>query len=56
MFWFFGPEACGILATWAGFEPALPATEGEILTTGPPGTFPQLHMFKGQILKISVDS
>ena len=30
MFWFFGPEACGI-------EPAPPALEGEVLTTGLPG-------------------
>ena len=37
MFWFFGPEACGILAPWPGIEPAPPALEGEVLTTGPPG-------------------
>ena len=28
---------CGILATRPWFEPALPALEGEVLTTGPPG-------------------
>ena len=33
-FWFFGPEACGILAPQPGTEPAL---EGEVLTTGHPG-------------------
>ena len=37
MFWFFGHEACGILAPWPGIEPTPPALEGEVLTTGPPG-------------------
>ena len=37
MFWFFGPEAYGILAPQPGIEPAPPALEGEVLTTGPPG-------------------
>ena len=37
MFWFFGHEACGILAPWAGHEPTPPALEGEVLTTGLPG-------------------
>ena len=37
MFWFFGCEACGILAPRPGIEPAPPALEGEVLTTGPPG-------------------
>ena len=36
-FWFFGPEACGILAPWAGIKPTPPAVEGKVLTTGPPG-------------------
>ena len=36
MFWFFGPEALGILAPQPGIEPALPASEGEVLTAGPP--------------------
>ena len=35
MFWFFGCEACGILAPWPGIEPVPPALEGEVLTTGP---------------------
>ena len=38
MFWFFGREACGILAPQPGIEPATPALEGEVLTTGLPGT------------------
>ena len=37
MFWFFGREACGILAPRPGIEPAPPALEGEVPTTGPPG-------------------
>ena len=37
MFWFFGPEACGILAPWPGIELAPPALEGKVLTTGSPG-------------------
>ena len=37
MFWFFGHEACGILAPQPGIKPASPALEGEVLTTGPPG-------------------
>ena len=37
-FFFFGCEACGILAPHPGFKPALPALEGEVLTTEPPGS------------------
>ena len=37
MFWIFGPEACGILASRPEIKPPPPALEGEILTTGPPG-------------------
>ena len=40
MFWCFGHEACGILAPRPGIEPALPAVEGEVLTTGLPGKCP----------------
>ena len=36
-YFFFGWEACGILALQPGIEPAPPALEGEVLTTGPPG-------------------
>ena len=35
MFWFFGPEACGILAPWSGIELLPLALEGEVLTTRP---------------------
>ena len=34
---FFGHEACQFLAPWLGIEPAPPALEGEVLTTGPHG-------------------
>ena len=37
MFWVFGCEACGILATQPGFELAPLTSEGEVLTAGPPG-------------------
>ena len=37
MFWFFGHEACEMLAPWTGIEPALPALEDEGLINGPPG-------------------
>ena len=30
MFWFFGRQACGILAPRPGIEPAPPALEGEV--------------------------
>ena len=41
MFWFFGREACGILAPRPGIKPALPALEGKVLTTGLPGKSPR---------------
>ena len=37
MFWFFGPEACGILVPQPGIEPAFPALEGKVRATGLPG-------------------
>ena len=37
MFWPFGRKPCGILAPWPGIEPAPPALEGKVSTTGPPG-------------------
>ena len=37
MFWFPGPQACGILAPQPAIELTHPESEGEILTTGPPG-------------------
>ena len=35
-FGFFGREACGILVPQEGIEPARPALEDKVLTTGPP--------------------
>ena len=37
MFWFFGHEACRILAPRPGIEPAPPALEDGVSTTGLPG-------------------
>ena len=34
---FFGREACEILADGPGMEPAHTSLEGEVLTIGPPG-------------------
>ena len=34
---FFGSEACEILADGPGMEPAPTSLEDEVLTTGPPG-------------------
>ena len=36
-FFFFGQEACGILALWPRIEPEHSALEGEVLTTRPLG-------------------
>ena len=46
MFWFFGQEAQGILDPHPGVEPALPALKGEVLTTGLPGKFQGVILFK----------
>ena len=35
--WFFGCEACGILARWRGIKPSSPTLEGKALNTGLPG-------------------
>ena len=40
MFWFFGPEVCGILASKPGIEPAPPVLESRVLSPGPPGKYP----------------
>ena len=37
LFWFFGCEACGILAPQLEMEPASPALEGKVLATEPLG-------------------
>ena len=51
-FWFFGHEACGILVPQPRIEPSLPVLEGEVWTTGLPGTShvflynPEMHPFQ----------
>ena len=45
MFWFLGPEACGILAPRPGIEPAPSALEGKVLTSGPPGKSAGIKFF-----------
>ena len=51
MFWFFGREACGILAAWPGIKPILPVLEDEVLTTGPPGKAPAFVFWKAFSLR-----
>ena len=41
MFLFFGWETCGILVSWPGIELTPSALEGEVLTTGLPGKYPE---------------
>ena len=41
----FGLEACGILDPRPGLEPAPPALEGEVLTTGLPGKSQEHHFY-----------
>ena len=45
-----GHKAYGILVPRPGIEPALPALEGKVLTTGPPGKS-QTLLYKGMIWK-----
>ena len=40
MCWFYGHEACGILATPPGIEPTPPALEVKVLTTELSGKIP----------------
>ena len=44
MFWFFGHKAYGISTPQPGIEPAPPALESEVLTTGPPGKSPHVTL------------
>ena len=46
----FGCKACGVLVSQAGIEPTLPALEGKVLTTGPPGKSPCKHLCLGAVL------
>ena len=49
MFWLFGHEAYGSLAPQPGIEPAPPALEGNVLTTGPSGKSRNDTFFKCDI-------
>ena len=53
-FWFFGHEACGILATRPGIEPTPPALEGKVLTTGLPGKS-WINNFDGTNKKVTLE-
>ena len=44
MFWLFGHESYGILASQQGVKSVPPALEGKALTTGPPGKSLKLHL------------
>ena len=37
MLWFFGPKACGIPTPRLGIKPVPSASEGDVVTAGPPG-------------------
>ena len=43
MFWFFGWEACGILAPWPGIKPAPPALEVQSLNHQTTREVPKIH-------------
>ena len=45
LFYFFGLEACGVSAPEPGLEPAPPAFEGEVLTTGSPRKSQETFVF-----------
>ena len=53
MFWFFGHKSCGILVPQPGIETTPPTMQGEVLTTGLPGTFPFVSYFRFCIQVIS---
>ena len=44
---FFGPEARGIVVPHPGIESVLPALEGKVLSTGPPGKSPEITVAGG---------
>ena len=48
LFVFFHCKACGIFASWPRIQLALPALEGKVLTTGPPGKSPILKILNVQ--------
>ena len=52
VFWFFGHQACGILAPRPGIKPASPALEGEVLNTGLPGKSPGSFFLTSYFFKL----
>ena len=44
MSWFFGREACGILARRSRIESLSPVLEGKVLTSGPPEKSPEMEV------------
>ena len=56
MFWFFGYEACGILALWPGIEPTPPAFEGEVLTHWMAREVPEITDFYLSVLQLKLNN
>ena len=56
MSWFWGPEACGIIAHQARIELTLAALESEALATGPPGKSPNAILMESKQMGPAVDS
>ena len=55
MFWCFGTWGIWDLVPWPGIEPMTPALEGNVSTTGPPGTFPSYPSFWSRIVTSQVE-
>lgn len=55
MFWFSGLKAFGISAPWPATEPAVPALEGEVLTSGLVRGVPFLNFLRLEFIWISRD-
>ena len=53
MFCFFGHETCGILAPRPGIEPAPPALESEVLTTGLLGKSPYVEILMPSVMVLA---
>ena len=48
------PQSCVIFAPWPGVKPSPPSLGGEILTIGPLGKSPQLHLLTQMCYSFSV--
>ena len=51
-FGFLALRHVGVLAPWSGIEPATAALESEVLTTGPPGEFPEQNLLRPWPLRV----